>query len=340
MSRSPLPLLLTLILSCKSDTVDRPDSTVEGDADTDSDSDSDTDSDADADADSDSDTDADGDCDAGDVLSQGTDWVQVSVGYEFVCGVRADHRLQCWGANYMGETEPPEGEYVYVSAGLGFACGIRVDGQGVCWGNSRRAGTLFYPFGEALTDISSSANNSGCMCYVDGVGDIVCAGISDFCPTSINGDFIDVEVGNDHILALMATGEIVCEGENDRGECDFPAGTWQEIGAGADFSCGIDALGAVQCWGDDYSWSSAVDPTDAPAGTFVQMDTDVDLSCAVTRGGDVVTWGGVNDPDYFNGHQGQFRQVDCGIMGPVCAVQQDGRLRCWDGPAFSLCMPD
>lgn len=58
----------------------------------------------------------------------------LSVGNNHSCAIRTDGRLACWGANWEGQSTPPEGTYVAVAAGEMHTCAIRGDGARVCWG--------------------------------------------------------------------------------------------------------------------------------------------------------------------------------------------------------------
>ena len=52
------------------------------------------------------------------------------------CGLRPDRTITCWGANDLGEADPPEGRFAMVSAGDLHTCGLRVDGTLECWGGN------------------------------------------------------------------------------------------------------------------------------------------------------------------------------------------------------------
>lgn len=58
----------------------------------------------------------------------------LSVGNNHSCAIRVDGRLACWGANWAGQTDAPEGTYLAVSTGEIHSCAIRSDGARVCWG--------------------------------------------------------------------------------------------------------------------------------------------------------------------------------------------------------------
>jgi alpha-tubulin suppressor-like RCC1 family protein len=83
------------------------------------------------------------------------DWVQVSAGSAFTCGIRRAGTLWCWGAGSSGElgegaprasalsprqvqadslSEAAWSDWRSVSAGGGVACGVREDGSLWCWG--------------------------------------------------------------------------------------------------------------------------------------------------------------------------------------------------------------
>src|SRR5262249_55029023 len=57
----------------------------------------------------------------------------------YVCGLRTDGTLRCWGDNLYGESQPdnvaPTDRLLAISAAPTFACAVRPDGSIVCWGN-------------------------------------------------------------------------------------------------------------------------------------------------------------------------------------------------------------
>ena len=54
----------------------------------------------------------------------------VAVGRGFVCGLVDDGSVACWGDNYAGQADAPEGEFTEVVAGASHACALEVGGFG------------------------------------------------------------------------------------------------------------------------------------------------------------------------------------------------------------------
>ncbi|GAB3382029.1 PxKF domain-containing protein [Lysobacter fragariae] len=59
----------------------------------------------------------------------------LSVGAYHSCAIRTDGSLLCWGENWSGQLQAPEGTFVAVSAGHSHTCAIRTDGTRACWGD-------------------------------------------------------------------------------------------------------------------------------------------------------------------------------------------------------------
>ncbi len=59
-----------------------------------------------------------------------------------------------------------------------------------------------------------------------------------------------MSAGSDHDCALRESGEVVCWGDNARGQTDVPSATYQAVSAGSGFTCALRESGAVVCWGN------------------------------------------------------------------------------------------
>lgn len=64
------------------------------------------------------------------------DFAEVTAGWDHTCALKADGAVQCWGANWWGQTESPEGRFITIAAGGNHTCGIRTDGLLACWGDN------------------------------------------------------------------------------------------------------------------------------------------------------------------------------------------------------------
>jgi cysteine-rich repeat protein len=70
-------------------------------------------------------------------------FLQITAGGSFSCGVTATNTLACWGADNNGQATPPSGTgWLQVEAGNGHACALRNDGAIACWGWNGHGQTL------------------------------------------------------------------------------------------------------------------------------------------------------------------------------------------------------
>jgi hypothetical protein len=101
----------------------------------------------------------------------------VAVGMNHACSLGADSRLACWGANSVGESDAPEGEYIDVSATQYLSCGVAADGELACWGDDVDGdGLTELPAGPFQT-IELSWTNA---CAQRPDGSLVCWGSDEF----------------------------------------------------------------------------------------------------------------------------------------------------------------
>ena len=80
-------------------------------------------------------------------------------------------------------------------------------------------------------------------------GELVCAG--DLTMPEELGPVVAVASGHSHVCAVKATGELVCFGDNDCGQCDVPTdlGPVVAVAAGFAHTCALTAAGDVVCFG-------------------------------------------------------------------------------------------
>jgi hypothetical protein len=89
------------------------------------------------------------------------------------------------------------------------------------------------------------------------------------CDVEFGGDFIAVDGGFDHGLALKADGSLFAWGSCSCGECDVPAGNdFVAIAAGFLHSLFLKADGSIVVWGSNYSGECIVP---APNTDFVAI---------------------------------------------------------------------
>ncbi len=219
----------------------------------------------------------------------------ISAGRSHSCAVHANGEVSCWGNNSEGALGvdpmllPSSAEpvlitglhdVVAVSAGSNYSCALSADHSVRCWGTNRR-GELGPGADEALLSwtpvlipgvaatridagagaICSVTNTLGVTCWGNRLGSLGESGPE---ATQIEGLelVIDVAVGRAHACAMLASGEVKCWGNSERGQLgvrladsaepvlilDLPPAA--SIGAGGDYTCVLLRDGAKpMCWG-------------------------------------------------------------------------------------------
>lgn len=257
-------------------------------------------------------------------------------------GARAAY---CWGANSLGQlgfgdqtpaSVPRASPSIDDARAIAFAtnttCAIRFDGSIVCAGDGARLGipappasrTTFAPIGDAQT-------------------------------------FTAIAAGDSHVCALTVTGSVRCWGLNTYGALgngtaaavnvdvpvDGPAGPYDQLVAGDDFTCGRTPSRTVECWGDNRDLQLGTESATPGVARPVEELTDVVSLvagsygvCAVRSDRRVWCWG---DGDL--GSLGDGTTLDRALPGPAaiddvallasatdasfCALRYDGSVWCW-----------
>lgn len=241
------------------------------------------------------------------------------------CAIAQDRSLTCWGSNYSGQSDPPEGEYVAVDAGGSHSCAIRADGAAVCWGDNS-VGQSNPPEGKFTAIATGSIHSCGVRAYGAAVcwgknnvgqgsppegqfkavvaggyhscgllvgGSAVCWGDNNVGQSNPHrGEFTAVASGWYHLCALRADGAVVCWGDNSKGQVDVPSGLYTDVAAGGEHSCAVTIDGVVACWGNDYAAQAS-----PPPGQYLAVDAGEDLVCALKHDQAVICWGNIELPD-------------------------------------------
>ena len=157
-------------------------------------------------------------------------------GSDFMCGVRSDLTLSCWGRSNVELTSPPDGRYAVVAAGRRDVCALGIDSSMICWGRWY-AGDA--PLGQ---------------------------------PAAPAGRFLALDVADTQACAIRTDQSLVCWGAQ-QGECRVPGhGAVRRFLAVAAVhdragGCAIRVDGTITCWGPD-TWGEAT----PPSGTLPVLD--------------------------------------------------------------------
>jgi hypothetical protein len=206
---------------------------------------------------------------------------QVHCGHSHTCLLDQGGQLTCWGMNGSGQSTPPSGDFSYVAVA-----------------------------------------NDAWSCAIDDEGSIECWGDTadgrDSVPT---GSFVQLDGGNQFMLALDDSGQVHCWGPDSSGGCrDTPSGM-ASVSAGENGVCGITTAGEIDCWGHVYSAASY------PSGLFTQVAYAWRHACALDSSGTIHCWGDDDDGE-ATPPSGTFCAVDVG-HAHSCAMDCSGHIQCW-----------
>ena len=181
--------------------------------------------------------------------------ISITAGSNFTCALTSSNQVKCWGSNSYntlggapgGHSSLPVqisgliGSLAAISAGYAHACALTNSGQAWCWGNNAYG---------ALAD-GTNAPKRATPVQVLG----------------FSGDISSFAAGNQHNCVVTSSGTVKCWGWNwagqvgdgtsiDRGVPMPVSGMTsglQGVAARDGFSCAINAIGGVMCWGSNYA---------------------------------------------------------------------------------------
>lgn len=248
-------------------------------------------------------------------------WTDLQSGALHWCALDTGGRVDCFGATVdEGFDErwrlyDPPGTYTQLGIGTASNCATRTSGETYCWGGwLDHYGRWAAPADETFTMLAQG-EFFGCGLHADGT--FTCWGEAPAYPPHLES----ISAGREHACGLSDQG-VVCFGANGHGEVTPPVGaSFVEVDAGAAYTCGRTAAGAVTCWGDDAA--GLVSSAPATEG-HLQVAAGRYQACALEGDGQASCWGDVAaDPP-----RTQFAALTTGARH-ACGLTDGGIVECW-----------
>ena len=142
----------------------------------------------------------------------------LSVGDWHSCAIQDNGTVECWGSNWAGQLDAPNGQYTAIAAGSAHTCGLQTDGAVECWGSNATPMNAYRGQADAP-----------------------------------RGQFTAIAAGAWHSCAIREDDTIECWGDNDNNQATAPDGRFTAIAAGGAHTCGLQTNGAVRCWGHNWA---------------------------------------------------------------------------------------
>jgi alpha-tubulin suppressor-like RCC1 family protein len=275
-------------------------------------------------------------------------FTQLTAGGRHTCGVAADHRAYCWGANIYGQlgdgsttgrlrpvVVAGDLKFRELSAGWGSTCGVTTSHLAYCWGEGS-SGNLGN--GSTLDQHLPTLVGNGRLFRTVSVGEAHACGVSYPDNLAYCWGFNDRGVLGAGIIPRQSSPVAVLGGRQ-----------WLQVSAGWTHTCGITTGRVPYCWGSDSagqvgdsaSHAGVFTPTRvASARQFRQIDAGYAFTCAVTTADKAFCWGGGRNGEIGDGKD-FIRNLPRAVAGGLafdrvtsgnthaCAETTDNRAYCW-----------
>ena len=264
-------------------------------------------------------------------------WRSVTVGMtETACAISEGWRLACWGDNYYGQADAPEGFYSEVAPGNFHSCALDLDGYATCWGLLDHpdwdVGQADPPM-EQLHGLSAGAWQS---CALSTSNEVVCWGMEDvdgYQPPT--GEFSQVSVGMWNSCALRVDGEVECWGwDGGESASEVDGVLFSTVSAGWTHACGIGLDGELYCWGG-YREKATTIPEGVEFATISAgyegncgLDIDNLLTCWEDTDPDAGDFGCLREIWFSFPGDGPWAAVEVG-GAEACVMDGDAQIQCW-----------
>jgi hypothetical protein len=161
-----------------------------------------------------------------------------------------------------------------------------------------------------------------------------------------DNSIVDVAAGGGHAVALNNSGNVICWGDNSKGQCDVPVGMGQivKISAAQNYTMALNSEGRVFVWGDN-------DVTDANYLNIKNIPEDISgeslLKCttisaghsfamALAQNGYVYCWGNnsFGQCDVPPSIQGKVLEISAGYDHALAIVSENNFIASWGNSQF------
>ncbi len=270
-------------------------------------------------------------------------FIDFSIGYQIMCGVRADNSVACeTGSLYrkwaLPANHPP---LVQVDSGASHSCGVTTSGGIWCWGDDD-FGKLNAP-NDVLNFVSVSVGNGFHSCGVTDEDQIICWGLNtngQANPPNDGYGFTQVYVGYQTTCGLRTDREIECWGGGDP---DAPArifgnGPYSAFVTENGFNRRPDNCGLLE--------DGTFDCEDVPSPLLLNQYQDIEFAypyvCGLQIDGQIECVKEVDTNSTYNlgleSIEGQYTELERTGSG-LCALSVDGDIQCFGDTTYNELIP-
>jgi hypothetical protein len=143
---------------------------------------------------------------------------------------------------------------------------------------------------------------------------------------------VSLDSGTCEYCGLDASGALSCWGCREDLSQDAPSGSFELVSVSLWAACAAPASGPIQCWGQHWEGGADPDSWGQPEAPVLDLSVSRTTGCALMPDQTIACFGS----DSITAPSGTFIVIEAGEYGHHCGLRTDGTVDCWGDELYTV----